>query len=403
MKKLFALPLTVLATAALIFAATGPAAAGARYSVTTISLANTHSRPQAIAADPLTGTLYVGQQDGAAGAMIAVLGPSGGLRTYIRVGESFDAASNVPPDGERPAPHAPSRVIALTVNSLTRTVIALVTDTWINTNPTYSGLSGSYVVTVNMRTNTVSHRYTVAAPASEPEAAAEGWHDISTMWTGFALDPVRNVLWGIEGYDPRSSNAIDRLDLTTGVHGRAALPVVANDSPIDAVPTIAFNIANGHAYVSVAGVIFVVDGSLRIINRLQVPGLPGCDVLPGSGQTAIVASPWTSTLYMTWCGGIYVINGATNVVTRPFPTIPLGKAGLAYDPLGRSLYVYETRNGVKGLGIYSTVTATSRGFVPLALSDEVPTAGNAWIANSPLLKTTYVTSSASTISAIATR
>ena len=368
MKKRFVLPVTVLATAAFIIATAVPANAATTYTVGVINMANKQANPQAIAVDAATGNLYVGQQDGAHGAKIAALGPTGVLRTYIRVGESFDAATNLPPDGERPAPHAPSTVIALTINPNTHTLLALVTDSWIIMSPNYSHLNGSYVVAVNMRTNTVTRRYTVAElePESGPPPVA---HATQTMWTGFALDATNNVLWGVEGYWPNFNNGVARLNLTTGVKTRADLPVVANSTQIDPVPTIAFDKANGRGYVGVAGTLFGIDRTLRVVTTLRVPGRDpvACSVLPGSAPTATVASPATNTIYMNWCGSIYVVNGATNTVTHPIPTASYSK-GLALDAPAQSLYVYETRNDVTGIGIYSTATTASLAFVPVSVN-----------------------------------
>lgn len=398
MKKRFALPITVLVTAAFIIATTVPANAATRYTVGVITLSNAQANPQAIAVDSGTGNIYVGQQDGAAGAKIAALSPTGKLRKYIRVGESYDAATNLPPDGERPAPHIPSKVIALTINPRTHILLALVTDALTIMSPNYSHLNGSYVVAVNMRTNTVVKRYTVAARAPESGPGPELWHDPHTMWTGFALDVTRNVLWGVEGYEPNFYNAVDRLDLTTGARTRAALPIVSNDAPIDAVPTIAFDKATGRGYVSVAGTLFGIDRTLRVVTTLPLPGLPGCDVLPGTGPTATVASPSTNTVYVSWCGTIYVVNGAKNTITHTIQ--PVAGAGLALDAPARSLYVYETRNDVKGIGVYSTATMASLAFVPATVSNAVHLAGNAWITNDPVRHRTYVPGSASTISVV---
>lgn len=399
MKKRFVLPITVLATAAFIIATAAPANAATTYTVGVINMSNKQANPQAIAVDSATGNLYVGQQDGANGAKIAALGPTGVLRTYIRVGESYDPATNLPPDGERPAPHAPSRVIALTINPATHTLLALVTDAMIIMSPNYSHLNGSYVVAVNMTTNTVIRRYTVAAPAPE-SGPPPGWHDTQTMWTGFSLDATNNVLWGVEGYWPNFNNGVARLNLTTGVKTRADLPVVANSTQIDPVPTIAFDKANGRGYVGVAGTLFGIDSTLRVVTTLRVPGRdPGCAVLPGSAPTATVASPTTNTIYVYWCGAIYVVNGATNTVTHPIPTA--GSVGLALDAPAQSLYVNERRNNVKGIGIYSTATTALLAFVPVTVSSGAAnTAGNGWITNNPVLHKTYIPTSASTISGV---
>lgn len=410
MKKRFVLPATVLAVTAFVVATTVPADAATTFAIVTINMSNKQAQPQAIAVDSATGNLYVGQQDGPAGAKIAALSPTGQLRTYIRVGESFDPATNLPYIPEGPAPHAPSKVIALTINPNTNILIALVSSSWINRVPNYSHLSGSYVVTVNMTTNTVVKRYSVASFDPVNPFGLDPF-DPHTMWTGFSLDIANNVLWGVEGYDPTLSNAVDRLNLTTGVQTRAALPLIEGASPQDYVPTIAFNRPNGRAYVSVGSSIFVIDSTLRVVSTLHVPGQFGCGVdvpaqwyAPGTAWTSIVASPTSNTIYVNYCGSIYFISGATNTVMRSVAMAGYG-VGLALDAPAQSLYTYEIRNDVKGIAVYSSATTGLLKFIPLALYDVLNwyPDGNAWIANNPVLHKTYFPSSASAISGVVSR
>jgi hypothetical protein len=403
-KKRFTLPAAIFAASAFVFATSVPAVAATTYTVGVINMSNKQANPEAIAVDSATGNLYVGQQEGALGAKIAALSPTGQLRTYIRVGESFDPAMNVPPDGESGPPFTPSRVIALSVNPNTNTLIALVTGARPNPNENYSQLSGCYVVLVNMSTNEVVKRYTVAQPwpNNGPTTGPQPVFVPDTMWTGFALDVANNVLWGVEGYDPRWSNNVNRLNLSTGVRTRAPLPGITSGSttPYDSVPTIAFNKSNGRGYVSLAGTVYGIDNTLKIVSTLHVPGVdPACPDFPGSTPTATVASPATNTVYVNYCGAIYVINGGTNTVTHPIPTAGFS-SGLVLDAPAQSLYTAQTRSGVRGIAIYSTATKALLKFVPLNGGGGP---GNAWIANNPVLHKTYVPTSASTISGIVSR
>lgn len=219
MKKRTLAALCLASVTALPVALPVPASAATTYTVGVIRLANKIANPKTIAVDSSTSKIYVGEENGTRGAQVSVLDPTGQHLTSIRVGDPDDPAGNPPPGGEEPPAYKPSSVIALVHDGLARRLVALVSDNH-TIGSAYSELNGSrsaagrrFVVLIDTNTNRITTRYRVSTPIAEQGVI---WADRDTVWTGMALDPRTNTLYGVADYDPLSSNRLYELNLTTG-------------------------------------------------------------------------------------------------------------------------------------------------------------------------------------------
>ena len=392
MKRRILVALCLASAISLSAAVSSPASAATTYTVGVINLANKGANPKTIAVDSSTSKIYVGEENGTVGAQVTILDPTGKRLMSVRVGDPYDPSLNPVPDGENRPIYKASSVIALTHNSAARTLVALVSDNRVVYNPAYSQLNGSFVVLIDTNTNRVTKKYRVSAI----DPPGSGWADRRTFWTGMALDPTTNTLYGVADYDPLYSNRLYKLNLGTGALVSTSISMPDASYPFPPPAGITFNRFNNRVYVSQDRHLYSFDSTLKQVTKLPVPLAPGqcaADTLPSSAPSFTTASPASNTVYVNDCGYITVVNGATNTVIHSMPT---SGTGLVLDAGAQQVY---TLAGSK-IAIYSTAARKLVTTVPVTLGSGGLRNGNAWFAVNTTNHKVYLPTSTSTISGL---